>query len=711
MRWQKPVRITIAVFVIVFAAVVFVALRRSAPPNEPATTPRIDPDSIAEVRGGTHERWADGTLRFRVEYETSLTFADGRTVLRQAIVTLPDRDGRSARITGGQMEIVTEAGSEGDLSIVKASDGVTLHDDGGLEVTSTEAFYDEKTGMVTVPGEVRFARGRMTGSGVGATYDRGRDVLWLLDRARIDVAADGSAAAVQATAGSAGLARREHYIRLTRDARLTSDGQRIEADDLMIQLTPDDRYVQSMALRGSSRISGAAGGADGLSAQDIDLTYAPEGQTLQQARLMEQARARLGSGPDTRTIAARTIDLGFGPDGATVTSISASTDVVVELPPSADSPARRIAAATLTAGGSSGIETAAFGGGVTYVERQAGGRAAPAEGRTASSRTLDIETEPGLGDVKRADFRGQVRIVDGATHAEGQRAIYDVAASEFEVMPSGDPGPPSMVRDDRVIVNARTIRFNPTTRVLDAETDVRSSLRSGRPTSGTSQAGGTGQLPAILDDDEPVNMAANRLEYDGAAGMGTYSGDARLFQGKTHIQADTIALDDQAGNLTATGRVRTVMFLEEADAATGKTRLVQSTATGDRLVYTDATRVATYTAGPTARAHVVGTQGDVTGDRIDLMLKQDSRELERAEAEGSVVVREGPRTARGARLVYTPADETYVMTGQPVEVEERLPEGCRITEASWLSFQRSAVDMQIRSNRVSPATVRPCPPR
>lgn len=711
MRWQKPVRITIAVFVIVFAAIVFVALRRSATPADPGTTPRIDPDSIAEMRGGTHERWADGTLRFRVEYETSLTFADGRTVLKQAVATLPDRDGRSARITAGQMEVVTGGDGDADLRVVKASDGVTLLDEGGLEVTSDEASYDETSGMVTVPGAVQFARGRMTGSGVGATYDRGRDVLWLLDRARIDVAGEGASAAVHATAGSAGLARPEHYVRLTRDARLTSNGQTLEADDLMIQLTPDDRHVQSMALRGNSRISGAAGtAAEGMSARDIDLTYAPDGGALQHARLMESARLRLGGGQGTRTVAAQTIDLGFGPDGSTVTSLTASTGVIVELPQAAGSPARRITAATLTAGGPSGIETAAFAGGVSYVELQAGGGGTHVDGRTARSQTLALATEPGLGDIEEADFRGHVAIVDGSTEAEGQRAIYDVAADEFEVTPSQDPGPPSRVSDDRVTVRARAIRFNPATRRLLADTDVRSSLQPARREAGkrVDSDGEGGQLPAILRDDEPVNVTANRLEYDGAAGRGTYTGDARLFQGKTQIQADTIELDDRTGNLTATGRVRTVMFFEETDATTKKTALAQMTATGDTLVYEDEKRLATYRTGPTANAHIVGTQGDVTGDRIELFLEEGSRELERAVAEGNVVVREGARIVKGAHLVYTAADETYVMTGRPVEIEERLPEGCRAQEATSVTFRRTSADTTIKGNAVSPALVRPC---
>ena len=75
----------------------------------------------------------------------------------------------------------------------------------------------------------------------------------------------------------------------------------------------------------------------------------------------------------------------------------------------------------------------------------------------------------------------------------------------------------------------------------------------------------------MLKDDEPVNVTSNRLEYDGAAGVATYTGDAKLFQARTRVQGDTIIVDDRTANLTARGHVSSVMFFEETDAATKTT--------------------------------------------------------------------------------------------------------------------------------------------
>jgi lipopolysaccharide export system protein LptA len=156
--------------------------------------------------------------------------------------------------------------------------------------------------------------------------------------------------------------------------------------------------------------------------------------------------------------------------------------------------------------------------------------------------------------------------------------------------------------------------------------------------------------------------------------------------------------------------VRSVMFFDETDTTTKKKQSVQTTATGDTLVYEDARRLATYTTGPTAQAHLVGSEGDVTADQIQLFLKEGSNELDRAEAEGKVTVKEGFRTATGQHLIYTPANETYVLTGTPVEVEERKPNECRISSATTLTFRRAAEAMTMSPNGNNvPVKFRPCP--
>ena len=726
MRWQKPARLAIATFVIVFGAVVFITLRRPAPTRIQESTPREDAKTIAETHGAAgkplplFERFGpDGKPLIRIAYEKQLTYADGRTVFANSTMTLPDRDGRTVTIFGVESEIVVPQNEAGPLSTVKITRGVKLRTSDDLEVTSSDATYDEKTGMLNVPGEVQFRKGRMSGSGIGATYDRDRQVIWLLARAQMTIEPDGKdGSPVEATAGSAGLARAEHYVRLTKNAHVVGDGRTLDADDITIDLSEDDRRIESMALRGNSRITGApgSGGAEGMSARDIDLTYAPDGRTLQQARLVENAVAQLagGAGTAAKKITARTIDITMADDGSTVTGLNASSNVRLDLPATADAPAREIEAPELAAGGAKGIETATFTGGVTYRELRPATRGSAAGKRTGSSRRLVVKTQPGLGAIQEADFIGNVSIVDGATTGEGQRAVYHVAQDRFDLMPAtGEPGPTAAVNDGRIQVNAVRISFTIGSRNLSADTAVRSSLQTAKRDAPGRQ-GGAGEgakLPSMFKEGEVVYVTSNRLEYDGAAGLATYTGDSRLWQDKTTIKGETIVVDDRSGNLTAAGRVQTVMFFEELDAATKTTQLVQMDASGDKMVYQEGKRVATYTTGPTAKAHIVGSQGDVVAEQIQLFLKPSINELDRAEADSQVVVKEGIRTATGQHLTYTPANDTYVMDGSPVEIEERSPTECRITVASRLTFKRSVVTTTIQNDGLTPSRIKPCPPK
>jgi lipopolysaccharide transport protein LptA len=213
-----------------------------------------------------------------------------------------------------------------------------------------------------------------------------------------------------------------------------------------------------------------------------------------------------------------------------------------------------------------------------------------------------------------------------------------------------------------------------------------------------------------LKEDQPVTVTSNRLAYDGAAGHATYSGNARLWQGDTSIRGDTIVVDDKSGNLEAHTNTHTEMMVDEVDSKTGVRKQTQSIGEGDDFVYDDAKRLATYTG----KAHIVGPEGDVTGEKIELFFKPDSNELDRAEgygANGSVIVKDSKRTATGARLTYTVATETYLMTGTPVTAIEIAPGDCKKSVGAVLTFQRDVGTVSTSGNGVirSVQNQIPCP--
>jgi lipopolysaccharide transport protein LptA len=722
MSWQRQARLGIAVFVVVFIAVVAIAMRqrKNVAPKAPLPV-RVDDRSLAETHGGGHweQMTKDGKTSFILDFKSQAVYQDGRTVQQDVTVTLPDRGGRTIAITAKELENVAQEGKT--VGVAHLTGDVHLKTSDGIAITADEASYDDAAGTMTIPGKVEFMRGRMTGTGVGATYDRNREVIWLNEQAQVHVAKDPTGeGAMEATAGSIGLARAEHYIKLTRSAHISAEGRLLDADDMTIFLTPDDERVQSLEMRANSRIRGGAGGPQAMSARDIDLTYAENGRSLQNAKLMENAVVQLpgeGRGPGKR-VSGKTIDITMAPDGATVTNLNATENVQLDLPADRDIPAKKIRAAILMAGGGNqGLQNATFGGNVDYRETRAANakKNLPAINRVAQSLKLTVNTTPGLGAIEQAEFSGNVKIKDGTdVAAEAPHAVYRIDKDTMDLSPGegGEPGPSPHVTDTRVSVDARTINLTLGSRKLYAETRVRSSMvptRKPAPARGAAPlppAQPGARVPSMLNQDQPVNVTSNRLEYDGAVGHAIYSGNARLWQGDTLVDADTIIVDDKTGNLEARGNVKTEMQMDETDSKTGKKLTSTTRGSSDTFLYEDARRLATYTTA----AHIVSKDRDVTGNRIELFMEADKNELQRAEAYGQVQVKEPGRTATGNRLTYTAATEEYFMTGTPVVVIQKQPNDCKQTTASSVKFRKAIDTVDAGGVGPIPLSTTPCKP-
>ena len=716
MSWQKKARAVIAVFVVVFVAVVVLALRhRKAPQGAAAIPERRDKDCVLEnTQSGEVKQSKNGQIIFSMKFGAQCSYQDGRTRLGNGVRITFTRSGKPYTIESREAEI-SQAGD--DLNTGHFVGAVKLTSE-GTEVTTEDATYDKPGGMLKAPGALAFKRGRMNGTGVGATYDFNREVLWLLAQPHVTVAPDEKGqGALDATAESSGLARADHYLKLTRAAHITAEGRVIDANDITIHLTENNERVQLMELRGNSRITGSgdSGGPQSMSARDIDLTYADDGRTLQHSHLVENSVVQLPGQASSagKRIAGSTIDLAMSPDGKTVTNLNAAENVQVDLPAEGDDPAKRIRSATLTAIGppESGLQNATFGGNVDYRETRAARGNLPAIDRQARAATLIVGTKPGFGAIEQADFRGNVHFTDGPqVVADATHAIYHVDRDQIDLSPSEDPGPSApRVSDGRVTVEARTIEFSLGSRKLKADTKVRSSMlpqqkptgpargqARDRPGSDPGQTGAkptpdTGQathVPSILQQDQPVTVTSNRLEYDGAVGHAVYVGNARLWQGATKINGDTIIVDDNTGNLEARVGVHTEMMMDDVDPKTNVRKSTKSTGDADAFLYDDAKRLATYTG----KAHLVGAEGDLAGEKLELYLMKETNELERIEAygaNGSVIYKDSSRIATGARLTYEQKDETYHMTGTPVEAIEIAPNDCKKSVGATLTFQRS----------------------
>ena len=680
--WQRRGRLIAgAVTVGVALSAYWLGSARRTPPPAPPVTP-LAPTVTARVTGGQAEQTSGRRQDFALDFREQVQYSDGRSVAKDLVVTVTRPQGRSFVITGQEGTVGAEQASvemTGDV-VLKASDG--------LVAKTGRASYSNGEGILRAPGPVTFARDKTHGSGVGFTYDKQRDTMWVLDKAVAHVAGGDTTGDMDVTAGSFGEARRDRYLRLERKATVARPGQTFAADDIMVYLLPDRDEPDSMELRGNASITGGTGFGSlrAMRARDINLDYGDDGRTVQHVTLAGQASITLAGATPAQPgqrLAAEFIDLALGPDGA-ITNLVARERLQVSLPAGGATPARTIRADELTGDGVAGAALTAmrFSGNVDFRE---GGTARTPPTRLAKSATLTLGLST-TGAAERATFGGETTFEDGSLRATAAEARYLMVEDRLVLV--GRPGAAPRVTDTGLQVEATDIAIGLGTNAVSASGAVSSVMQP----AATRRGDGAARTPALLADDQPLFASAGALEYDSQTRKATYTGRARLWQGATDIRAESVTLDEQRGDLMATGGVTSTLNLAAADpAAAAPAR--GTIARGQTMRYDDAARTATYTAG----AQMSGPQGDLKAERIALVLASASRTLERIDGEGAVEARVAARDARGAKLAYHAADERYVMTGSPV----RFTEDCRVTTGRTLTFFGTAGKLIVDGNEAA----------
>ena len=147
-------------------------------------------------------------------------------------------------------------------------------------------------------------------------------------------------------------------MRFERGCRALREGRIIEADTCTAFLTDDESKLKTLELRSNSRIttSGATeGGLQQMAARDMNISYGPDGETIEHAVLLGTGAIQLAgaNGGAGRKIAGSMIDVQFAPDGS-LTAISAREQVELVMPATKDTPERVIKSRTMTGTGEAG---------------------------------------------------------------------------------------------------------------------------------------------------------------------------------------------------------------------------------------------------------------------------------------------------------------------------------------------------------------------
>lgn len=644
----------------------------------PPKIERLDKNATVETRGGDAIQLKGERQNLRVEFESQTTNKEGETKLHGVTIKVDNREGRNYVVTGKEAFI----GQQNSSFDVRGE--VKLETSDGLTAFSQQATYVDAEKVVRIPGAVTFKRGRMNGSGVGFTYDEQRDTMWILDKADVKFAAEGNAGPMAFTSGAFGFARRDRYMRLERTLHIDREGQQIDATESTVRLFPDRDEPDFLELRGGSKITGGPKdkAMKTMAATDINIDYADDGRTMQNATLAGNAGIELApkQGTTGQKLSGNFMDVGLEPDGS-VRSLSTRDDVTAALPATKDSAARTIRSTALTAAGNAqGLNKMVFSEGVEYREAATKTQGA----RIAKSKSLEAGLDPAAGTLQNARFIGAFDFTDGPMRALSNEAQYNVIAGTLALM--GKEITPE-VRDESLTLLAESIEVTLDPRSMTAKGNVRSTLLPPKKPAGNAQAT---KRPALLGDKEPVSILSTTLSYDETNKKADYAGQTRLFQGATSINAEKLSLDEAKGDLTATGKVVTNLVLTNKQAEPAA-KPKPTIGRAETFTYSDDTRMATYTTN----AQFDGDQGHLSAAKLELQLAKAENALDKLEATGTVTAAVDKRTVTGTRLTFSPADDSYVVHGAPVKM---IDADCQETNGKTLTFWKASDRVVVDGN-------------
>jgi lipopolysaccharide export system protein LptA len=317
--------------------------------------------------------------------------------------------------------------------------------------------------------------------------------------------------------------------------------------------------------------------------------------------------------------------------------------------------------------------------------------------RVSTSRMLDVVFRP-EGGIVSITQSGGVAYVDGAQKAWAQRGEYTVA-DQLLVL-SGSP----RVVDNGMTTTAQTIRMNRTTGDAIAEGNVKSTYSDlkAQPDGG------------MLASSDPIHVSSRSMTAHRSPAVAVYTGDARLWQNANIVEAPTLQFDRDHRSLVAQGLAQGTTsaqpvstVLVQADKS-GKVTPVNITSA--RLHYADAERRIVLDGGVTAK----GSDATLTGQQMTVFLLPRSQsqagagpgmpgQVERIVAEDRVVITQPTRHATGDRLVYTAAEDKFVLTGGTPSIFDA--ERGKITGDS-LTFFRHDDRVLVEGKETSPTVTR-----
>ncbi len=654
------------------------------------------------AKGFTISKSFAGRTLFKIEASKAIQLKiGGRSELHDVEITVYGRDSsRFDRIRGKDFAYDASSGEvigkgEVDIDLESNPAGSTMPDQSvpkelssPLQIRTTDLVFNQKSGDARADGEVDFSLPQASGSAMGMNYAAQSSVLTLNSQVQIKLAGINP---VTLSADRLTISRASRTLALVHPD-VTDGVETMKADEARVYFSSENKLDRVLA-EGNVSIASERAGGEKITAQQLEL-LAGNDNSLRQATFSRDVLFESALQNGIHGTAGRAT-LHFGPkdilqtvhtESGTTLSENRSADVNGAQNFELSAPAmdfyiksgRLIQRAEtqgppkiiLSSQDSANNETTTITAGKFEVNFDREGQLASIHGapdarivsksqdkgkkdRISTSQTIDagFNRDHAITSVVQ---EGKFVYDDGDIKAWADIARYK--PQDQTLVLGGSP----RVEEGGMATSAHTVRINRATGTAYAEGDVKTT-----DTALQSKAA----KPA-----DPVHITADSMVVNQKSDSAEYNGNVRAWQGVNSVTAPLMEFQRGPRTVTAgrNGAQRVAAKLSQ-EGKNGKITPVNVVA--DQLVYSDNQRMVHF------GGNVEATSGDIrlTATEINCLFSESSQvndkksvglggNLNKIVAMGAVIVTESGRRATGSQLIYTAADDKFVMTGGPPSI-------------------------------------------
>ena len=589
---------------------------------------------------------ASGTAK--TEQEVRFTFPDGSGQAVGAEYSSDQGTLRLQRNVRLKLSPPAKAKKNGEAPTVKAEP---------VEVSGTRMDFSRDAGTIFLAGptEARTRTARLTAAAFLLELDRDFRAKKLIAKSdgknlRPEFTAQKAAGKQQisademtaAFAPQGWIAHAEATGKVSGEADRGEETQSVKAQSASLEMVPRQNSPRLLVLKGGVDVRGAEGGRRKVTTEELRLLFAENG-------------AERFAQKSTRLVAADTPGAGriewHEADG--VNGKAAQT--VVQ--------ANQLGLKFDAAGKASRLDAK----GNVQTERNTAG----AETQTATAKNGFVELQP-QGGWSRMELSEDVHLNEGQRAARADHAAFERAEQSATL--TGH----ATARDATSLTSAKKLTFWQTTGEMRGEGGVHSTDLSAR--------GGTVHLAPVVS-----NISADQVTGNSKTGRAWYTGHARLWQGDSVLEADSIELLKNERMMNAIGSVRAVFPQAPGKVSASNAGVTAAAAKPPVLWHAQSARLTYWDQENRAKLErdvvVQSPDEKINSAALDLYLTPapnsgaagkpatqvaasnggamtvGAKQISRAVATGGVIVQQGDRRAAAEHGEYTAADGKFVMTG------------------------------------------------